>query len=192
MSSLEFSTVFLVFLLTLILTVYNQRQASALRGVERLVQDFVAMQIRDRRPRHIDRLADRIDPLEWLAQQVSSELDTTLTVSEVMRVVHDIQAVELRASNGQRVIVSNLPKSDVMRFDRRLRVAGRKKSAAERVASFASRPLLGRSRWGWGVQTIERVMTQTNEFFDIEAGAVAERLGVKWDNPSRLWFYVVK
>lgn len=192
MSSLEFSTVFLVFLLTLILTVYNQRQASALRGVERLVQDFVAMQIRDRRTRHIDGLADRIDPLEWLAQQVSSELDTTLVISEVMRVVHDIQAVELRASNGQRVIVSNLPKSDVMRFDRRLRVAGRKKSAAERVASFASRPLLGRSRWGWGVQTIERVMTQTNEFFDIEAGAVAERLGVKWDNPSRLWFYVVK
>lgn len=192
MSSLEFSTVFLVFLLTLILTVYNQRQASALRGVERLVQDFVAMQIRDRRTRHIDGLADRIDPLEWLAQQVSSELDTTLIISEVMRVVHDIQAVELRASNGQRVIVSNLPKSDVMRFDRRLRVAGRKKSAAERVASFASRPLLGRSRWGWGVQTIERVMTQTNEFFDIEAGAVAERLGVKWDNPSRLWFYVVK
>ena len=190
--SLELSTVFLVFLLTVILAVYNQRQASALRGVERLVQDFVAMQIRDRRTRHIDGLADRIDPLEWLAQQVSSELDTTLTVSEVMRVVHDIQAVELRASNGQRVIVSNLPKSDVMRFDRRLRVAGRKKSAAERVASFASRPLLGRSRWGWGVQTIERVMTQTNEFFDIEAGAVAERLGVKWDNPSRLWFYVVK
>lgn len=190
--SLELSTVFLVFFLTVILAVYNQRQASALRGVERLVQDFVAMQIRDRRARHIDGLADRIDPLEWLAQQASSELDVPLTISEVMRVLHDIQAVELRASNGQRVIVSNLPKTDVMRFDRRLRMVGRRKSAAERVASFASRPLLGRSRWGWGVQTIERVMTQTNEFFDIEAGAVAERLGVKWDNPSRLWFYVVK
>ena len=79
-----------------------------------------------------------------------------------------------------------------MRFDRRLRTAGRKKSAAERVASFAARPLLGKSRWGWGVKTVERVMSQANEFFDIEAGAVAERIGVKWDKPSRLWFYVVK
>ena len=190
--SLELSTVFLVFLLTVILAVYNQRQASALRGVERLVQDFVAMQIRDRRTRHIEGLSDRIDPLEWIARQVSSELDTPLTISDVMRVVPDIQAVELRASSGQRVIVSTSPKSDVMRFDRRLRTAGRKKSAAERVASFAARPLFGKSRWGWGVQTVERVMSQANEFFDIEAGAVAERIGVKWDKPSRLWFYVVK
>jgi len=35
-------------------------------------------------------------------------------------------------------------------------------------------------------------MSQSNEFFDIEASAVAERLGLKWDKPSRLWFYVVK
>ena len=190
--SLELSTVILVFLLTIILAVYNQRQASALRGVERLVQDFVAMQIRDRRTRHVEGLADRIDPLEWLACQASSELDTPLTISEVMRVVHDIQAVELRTTSGQRMIVSTSPKSDVMRFDRRLRAAGRKKSAAERVASYASRPLLGKSRWGWGVQTVERVMSQANEFFDVEAGAVAERLGVKWEAPSRLWLYVVK
>ena len=74
--SLELSTVILVFLLTVILAVYNQRQASALRGVERLVQDFVAMQIRDRRTRHIEGLADSIDPLDWLASQVNVELDT--------------------------------------------------------------------------------------------------------------------
>ena len=190
--SLELSTVFLVFLLTVILAVYNQRQASALRGVEHLVQDFVAMQIRDRRTRHIEGLAERIDPLEWLARQASSELDTPITISEVIRVVHEIQAVELRASDGLRVIVSTLPRSDVMRFDRRLRAAGIKKNAAERVASFAARPLLGKSRWGWGVQVIERIMSQANEFFDIEADAVSERLGLKWEKPSRLWFYVVK
>lgn len=189
---LELSTVILVFLLTIILAVYNQRQASALRGVERLVQDFVAMQIRDRRTRHIEGLSNHIDVMEWLERQVSLELDIPLTISEIVRVVPDIQAVELRAASGQRVIVSTLPKSDVMRFDRRLRAAGRRTSAADRVASFAARPLLGRSRWGWGVQTVERVLSQANEFFDIEAAAVAERLGVKWDKPSRLWFYVVK
>jgi hypothetical protein len=175
-----------------ILAVYNRRQASALRGVERLVQDFVAMQIRDRRTRHMDGLAESIDPLDWLAHQVNVELDTPVTISAIMRVVPDIQAVELRASSGQRVIVSTSPKVDILHFDRRLRTAGKWKSAADRVASFAARPLLGRSRWGWGVQTIERVMSQTNEFFDVEAGAVAERLGFKWDKPSRLWFYVVK
>jgi HAMP domain-containing protein len=188
----ELSTLLLVLLLAVILAVYNQRQASALRGVERLVQDFVAMQIRDRRTRHIEGLVERIDPLDWLARQVSTELDAPVTISEVMRVVHEIRAVELRASSGQRVIVSTLPKSDILRFDRRLCAAGKQKNAAERVASFASRPLLGRSRWGWGVQTIERVMSQTHEFFDLEAEAVAERLGLKWDKPSRLWFHVVK
>ena len=190
--TVEISVALLVFFLTIILAVYNQRQASALRGMERLVQDFVAMQIRDRRTRHIEGLAERIDPLEWLARQASSELDTPITISEVIRVVHEIQAVELRATSGLRVIASTSPRSDVMRFDRRLRAAGIKKNAAERVASFASRPLLGKSRWGWGVQTIERVMSQANEFFDIEAEAVSERLGLKWEKPSRLWFYVVK
>ena len=190
--TVEISVALLVFFLTIILAVYNQRQASALRGMERLVQDFVAMQIRDRRTRHIEGLAERIDPLEWLAHQASSELDTPITISEVIRVVHEIQAVELRASDGLRVIVSTLPKSDVMRFDRRLRAAGIKKNAAERVASFAARPLLGKSRLGWGVQVIERIMSQANEFFDIEAEAVSERLGLKWEKPSRLWFYVVK
>ena len=190
--TVEISVALLVFFLTIILAVYNQRQASALRGMERLVQDFVAMQIRDRRTRHIDGLADRIDPLDWLARQASSELDTPLIISDVMRVVQDIQAVELRASDGLRLIVSTLPKSDVMRFDRRLRAMGIKKNVAERVASFASRPLLGKSRWGWGVQTIERVMSQANEFFDIEADAVSERLDLKWGKPSRLYFYVVK
>ena len=190
--TVEISVALLVFFLTIILAVYNQRQASALRGMERLVQDFVAMQIRDRRTRHIDGLAERIDPLEWLAHQASSELDTPITISEVIRVVHEIQAVELRATSGLRVIASTSPRSDVMRFDRRLRAAGIKKNAAERVASFAARPLLGRSRWGWGVQVIERIMSQANEFFDIEADAVSERLGLKWEKPSRLYFYVVK
>ena len=190
--TVEISVALLVFFLTIILAEYNQRQASALRGMERLVQDFVAMQIRDRRTRHIEGLAERIDPLEWLAHQASSELDTPITISEVIRVVHEIQAVELRATSGLRVIASTSPRSDVMRFDRRLRAAGIKKNAAERVASFAARPLLGRSRWGWGVQVIERIMSQANEFFDNEADAVSERLGLKWEKPSRLWFYVVK
>ena len=59
--TVEISVAILVFFLTIILAVYNQRQASALRGMERLVQDFVAMQIRDRRARHINDFAFHID-----------------------------------------------------------------------------------------------------------------------------------
>ena len=68
----EISVALLVFFLTVILAVYNQRQASALRGMERLVQDFVAMQIRDRRARYIEGLGEHIDPLAWLARELVS------------------------------------------------------------------------------------------------------------------------
>ena len=77
---IEMSVVLLIFLLTAVLTVYNHRQASALRGMERLVQDFVAMQIRDRRTQHVEGLAD-MDPLAWFSRQVSSELDEPITIS---------------------------------------------------------------------------------------------------------------
>jgi hypothetical protein len=130
-----------------------------------------------------------MDPLAWFSRQVSAELDEPITISEVLRVAHEIQTVELRALNGQRVIVSRLPKPDLLRFDRRLRASRNGKSASDRVTSFASRPLLGNGR---GVVIIERVLSQVNEFFDLEASAVAERLGLKWDGPSRLWFYVLK
>ena len=106
--------------------------------MERLVQDFVAMQIRDRRTRYIEGLAEHIDPLTWLAREVSYELDLPITISEVIKVVREVQAVELRASSGLRVIVSTLPKADVMRFDRRLRAIGGRKRAVDRVSSFAS------------------------------------------------------
>lgn len=190
--TLEISVALLVLLLSLILAYYNQRQASALRGVERLVQDFVAMQVRDRRSRHIEGLAERIDPLGWLARQVSVELDTPLEVSEVLRVVQEVQAVELRTTNGHRLVVSTEPRSILLRHDRRQRRAPAGGNAAGRVASFGARPLLGSSRWGMGVRSIERVLSPQQEFFDLEAQAVSDRLGLKWDRPSRLWFHVVR
>jgi len=190
--SIEFSVALLVFLLAVILTIYNHRQAAALKGVERLVEDFVAMQIRDRRKERAKELVS-IDPFDWLSRQASSGLEKSVAVAEVVRTVPDVRAVELRLKNGERMIVSPFGKSEIMRFDRRLHSSGKKaKSAKDRLANFASKPLLGGSRWGWGVTTIERVMSQNDEFFDIEAQAVAGRLNVQWDLPSRLWFYVVR
>ena len=186
--TIEISVLVLVFLLAAILTIYNHRQAAALRGIERLVQDFVALQIGDRRNQHVEGLAERINPFEWLSSQVSAELDAPLTITEVARTVPEAGAVELRASNNKRIVVSTFSKSEIMRYDHRMRASGKGKSAKDRVASFAAHPLLDKSRW----IVIERVMSQTNEFFDLEAEAVAKRIGVQWDKPSRLWFYVAK
>lgn len=188
---IELSVAMLILLLTVILTVYNHRQAAALRAVEHAVQDFVAIQIRDRRAEHLEGLSERIDPFEWLSRQVSAGLDSPLRVTEVIRVVLEVQAVELRTSSRVRVIVSTSAKSEILRYDRRIRANSRKKSAKDRVASFASRPLLGKQRWGSRIVIVERVTSQANEFFDLEAEAIAERIGVKWGHPSRLWFYVV-
>ncbi len=186
---LEITTMILVLLLAVILTVYNHRQAAALRGMESLVQDFVAMQIRDRRSKQ-SRELESLNPLDWFSEQVSAKLISPLPIIEVLRVIPDVQAVDLRAPDNRRLVVSTFPKSDLLRFDSRLR-ASHGKSASERVASFASHLLLGKSRWGWGVKVVERVMDQSAEFFDLEATAVGKRIGVNWGHPSRLWFYVV-
>ena len=187
----EFAVLLLVFMLALILTVYNHRQAAALRGIEALVADFVAMQIRDRRAKVAHDL-QQIDPLAWLAKQASAGLDEPILLTETLRVIKDVQAAEFRAEGGRHLVVSILPKADLLRFDRRLR-AGGGKSAAARVENFTAHPLLGKSRWGWGVTVIERAMAcaDVSEFFDLEAAEVADRLGLNWGQPTRLWFYVV-
>jgi len=108
-----------------------------------------------------------------------------------LRVVREAYAAELRTESGRnRLVVSSLPRADLLRYDRRLRARGGK-SAAQRVESFAANPLLGKSRWG--VTLIERSMAapDVSEFFDLEAGYVAERLGLAWGQPTRLWFYLV-
>lgn len=180
--TIEISVALMVFLLTIILAYYNQRQAAALRGMERLAEDFIAMQIRDRRAKHLEGLAERLDPLGWLAREAGSGLDAPLVLCEVLRVVQEVQAVELRAESGHRLIVSTCSSADLLQYDRRVR--------SSRLTAISTRPLIPASPWGCRV--VERVMSQSNEFFDLEAEAVAERLGLKWNRPCRLWFYVVR
>jgi hypothetical protein len=185
---IEYTTLALVILLSLILTIYNRRQATALRGMERLVEDFVSMQIRDRRAQTSRQL--QIDPLEWVARQVNSYLETPIQVTGVMRVLNDIQAVELRTEDNRRLVVSPSPKKELLNYDRRLRAKGGS-SATDRLENFAAKPLLGKSRWGFGIKAIERSLASVSEFFDIEAEYIAERFGTNWGQPTRLWFYVV-
>lgn len=177
--------ILLICTLTVILTIYNRRQADALRGMERLVEDFVAMQFRDRRQKAVGQLQN-LDPLEWFSRQVSQGLEKPLEIADTPRVVREINAAEFLARDGRKVAVSSRPPAELKRYDARQR-STRGRGAAGRVDAFASRPLLGKK-----YLVVERALDQNNEFFDVEAGAVGERLGLDWGNPIRLWFYVAE
>jgi len=61
---MEIATFVLVLCLSLILTVYNRRQAHALESMARLEEDRAAREIKDRRERKAGEL--KVEPLRWL------------------------------------------------------------------------------------------------------------------------------
>ena len=74
-----------------------------------------------------------------------------LTVTEITRVVPDVQAIEVRLKSGANMVISTLNKSEIMHFDRRLRSSRRGKSAKDRVTNFAARPHSWKVASGAGV-----------------------------------------
>ncbi len=188
----EYIAILLIAILCLILTLYNRRMAAAIRGIESIVQDYYAMQIRARRAHQIKEIDDSsLNVFEWIGTQASSGLDHQVQITEVLRLVPEASAIDLRTADNRRLVVSPLPLPELLRFDKRLRSNGGK-SVSKRVEAFASRPLLNQSRWGWGVTVVERALSEAAEFFDLEAQAVGNRLGMNWRTPARLWFYVVE
>ncbi|MBN2116309.1 MAG: hypothetical protein JW730_07055 [Anaerolineales bacterium] len=189
----EYIAILLIAILCLILTLYNRRMAAAIRGIESIVQDYYAMQIRARRADQMKEIdASSFNALQWIGAQASSGLDRQVEVTEVLRLVPEASAIDLRTADNRRLVVSPLPLPELLRFDKRLRSNGGKSaSVSRRVEAFASRPLLNQSRWGWGVTVVERALSEAAEFFDLEAHAAGTRLGIDWRAPARLWFYVV-
>jgi hypothetical protein len=188
---IEYVAILLIAALAIILTIQNRRMASSIRGIERVVQNYYAMQIRDRRAKQTKELDASFNPFEWLGSQVSLGLDRPIQVTEIIRLVPEVNAVDLRTSDNHRLVVSTTSMQDLLHFDKRLRTSGGK-SASKRLETFASRPLLNQSKWGSGVQVVERVLSDTAEFFDLEAQTTGLHLGINWNNPTRLWFYVVE
>jgi len=187
----EYTAILLIAILGLILTLYNKRMAAAIRNIECVVQDYYAMQIRARRIQQAKQIDASFNAFEWLSAQASSGLDHQIQIIEVLRLVPEVKAIDLRTADNRRLVVSALPMPELLRFDKRLRANG-SKSGMKRLEAFASRPLLGQSRWGWGVTVVERALSEAAEFFDLEAHATGTRLGMDWRAPSRLWFYVVE
>jgi len=183
---MEFATFILILCLALILTIYNRRQARALEYVARLEEDRAAREIRDRRGRRASEL--RVDPLRWMEQMVNPLLDTPLSLVDApRRVIAEVEAVELRASDGRRLVISTQPPSALRRYDRRSRRASGR-GARSRLTHYATVTLLGGH---WRIWNASRTMAEAGEFFDLEASACGKNLGLNWGTPARLWFYVL-
>ena len=179
-------TLIAVILLALILSVYNRRQAAALRGVERIAQDYLALQIRDRRDAHAAKV-EQISPRDWLEKIINRRTDNPLSLGDTLRTVPDVFAAEIgTADDGRKVIVSTQALAALKQYDKSLRHR-KGDSAAARIANVAAKPLLGRKK----PEVLEISMVEESEYFDMEAEFVGKALGVAWRQPSRLWVYVL-
>jgi len=183
----EIITFVLISTLALILSFYHHRQAASLRAMENVVQDYYAMQFRTLRRQYAGAL-DILDPFAWASNHISAGMDRPMSVTDVIRIVPEVQAVDLRTSDNRRVVISPHSWRELYYFDRKARHA---KKGPDRLASFAARPLLTNSRFGWGIKSLECVTSNTDEFFDLEADVIGRKLGVQWNQPTRLYFHVV-
>ena len=119
-----------------ILTILSYSQASSMREMERVVQDYYAMQLRTARRAYAGAL-DTLNPYEWVSNRLSARQSKPVQIIEVIRSIPEIGAVDLRTNDNRRVVVSVHPKLDILLFDRRAKVSKRsKKSAADRITGF--------------------------------------------------------
>lgn len=186
----EIITFVLICVLTLILSLYHHRQAASLRAIENVVQDYYAMQFRAARRGYAGSL-DTLNSFEWVANHVSAGLSKPVSITDVIRVIPEVQAVDLRTSDNRRVLISTRSWRELYYFDRKARHIKKGGKAADRISNFAARPLLNNSRFGWGVETVQGMTSNTDEFFDLEADVIGKKLGVHWNNPTRLYFYIL-
>jgi len=176
LSVIDVSVFFLVIALAFILSLYNRRQAVAIEEIRQLGEDMVAMQIRDRRAKREGSVTD-LDSQAWLASQVQAVAEKRIEPVSV-RAVLAVKAAEITLKDGGKVLVSPLSKAEILRYDQQ------QKKGKGRLDAFAAKPVLV-GRYAVAARTL-----LDNEFLDIEAAAVAQRLGMDWRNPARLWVYV--
>ena len=180
---LEILTLLAVISLALILAFYNRRQADALRGVERMVKDFLAIQIRDRRDKYLAKLED-LDATEWLEKLINARVSSEVKLLDSLRIVPEVFAAEIQTEDGRKIVVSTKAKAILKRYDKISRSRGN--NAADRIASVAAKPILNKK-----FEIFEINMVEETEYFDVEAELVSKALGLSWKNPTRLWIYIV-
>lgn len=165
-------TLIAVVILGFILSAQNARTAAAFNKLNKAMSEWMMIQIKDRRAQRVAEI--RIEnPLQWVTLQCG------VSVTQQQRCVEQAKAVDLLSPDGVRVVVSTLDKDDLMKV-----IAPMSKGVGGQLVE----PLLGRNPRK--VEPIVRDLSH-NEFFDYEAGQVAQMFGINWGQPARLYFYVV-
>lgn len=163
--------------LGLVLTRYFKAQAVELAGAREALEAWFGFQTRlHREAKAKETLVP--DALAWVALQLKAETEPLAGLKST-RAVAGLQAVELLASDGRRVVVTP-------HTAQALRAA--QKAESGRLAQALADPLLNGSK----VLSIERSLMNAGDYFDLEAAQAGQLLGVEgWDGARRLWFHVL-
>ena len=169
-------TIALIIIMTVVILISNQRQAHALNEMRVVLDSWFQSQMRDRRERQRGKIKVD-DPLAWFSRVCG------VKVAEIRRQLHEPRALELLAADGTRVVVSPLAPDALRKALRPLshRVKGR--------AAMLVEPLLGRRRNS--ARSFSKSPEDSGEWFDLEAQAALQTIGLEWPDLYRLWIYVL-
>jgi hypothetical protein len=169
------TTIALIVIMTLVVFFSNQRQASILKQMREVVEDWYKAQMRDRRESFKAKI-HMPDVMEWVGSQVN------LTVVDQGRKLDEPPAVEFLTAEGARIVISPLKKFN-LRGELRA-IEGKRRKVSKLV-----QPLLGYHPGR--VKAIERSNQTVHEWYEVEIETAANQLGVNWGNAKALYFYVI-
>jgi hypothetical protein len=185
-TTIGIALVSLMAIFVVVATYYFRRQAKALEYVAETEGIRFMRQKKLWRREDVSQIQVE-KPLDWLSQVASSALDEPVTVMSVQRTLPEIPALDTNTTNGRRVVFSPLDPRALRKY-----IGGNvrgKKSAIARLERFAGgTPLLGRTPRK--VRAGEQSLLD-EEWFDVRAGIVGEKLEIAWGESERLWVYLV-
>jgi hypothetical protein len=165
-------------LVCIILIYYFGKQADALQGMHEAVHDMHITWMKDRR-QELKREVNVVDAIQWVRQQAG--LDAPLGVK---RLYAEPPLVDFNVDDGVRLVISPLKYRQLRAA---LKIQNRSKGGV--MEQFLN-PVMG--RFPWSATTIERNLTNSGEWFDVEAGQVGRILGIDWGEVDRLYFHLIK
>jgi hypothetical protein len=169
------ATIALIIIMTLVLFLSNQRQAGILKQMRLVMEDWYSAQMRDRRKTFKEKI-NMPDPLVWLGNQVN------LTVVDQARRLVNPPAAEFLTAEGDRLVISPLPK-------RKLRSGLRIAEGKRRKVAKLVQPLLGYH--SGKIDIIERSNHTVHEWYEVEIETALEKLNLNWGDVQSLYFYVI-
>jgi hypothetical protein len=172
---ISYVTLVAIVAIGIIMYVYQRRQANALNGMARSLEDTHMIAVKNRREEHKQKSFE-MSPNEWIAKQV----DTEAKVVETISISQKPMWANLRCDDGKRIVVSPLTFAELKAAINAQRTNSKLNQITE--------PLLGTNRKT--LVTIERSL-RDDEWFDMEAEKIGKDLGVDWGETARLNFYII-